>query len=383
MSMSRTKEEQELNERLIKELVGPQVMEPMEALKWGHGAPPAPTVGTTPPAEGAQVDAQGTTPASGQPAVGSSPATTTTANTPDLLAQMESLRDAGGKILGKYLTPQDAIKGVGHAVTMAKDAFGKRDAAEQEVTRLRNELNTLRTQPPATPAGAPVSASPQLSRTEVDAARNKLSSLLLSIAKDDGILDESRAQLLADAQIELSEVQARFALAESTHNQRVENARWSEADAYMEQHHPESLNFVDEISLHVQSDPLLQDIVAALAAQGKEGKASEAAWKSYQQHVNLQTTTALVTDATTKEATLAAGEQVRKELVDNARKDAGIISGSAGGQGTHERPQTDMSSEERAILQEQMRREGGTPGTAAGAAFRRALLPDVFRTFGQ
>ncbi len=384
MSMARTQEEQELINHLRETLVQKEVMEPMEKMQWGHGTPPAPVVGTTPPPEGAQAVTQGTTTPPGQPGSVSAPASTATANTPDLLAQMEALRDpTTGLILNKYKDGLSAIKGVGHAVEMAKDSFKKRDEAVQEASRLRTELETLRTQSPATPAGAPVSSTPQLSRAELDAARNKLSSVLLSIAKDDGILDESRAQALANAQSELTEAQSRYTLAESSHARNVENSRWSKADSYMAEKHPESLNFVDEISLYLQTDPLLQEAVAALAASEKEEKASELAWISYKNHVNIQTTNSAVADAVTKEATLAAGEQVRKELVDNARKDAGIVTGSAGGQGAHTRPQTSMSPEETAILQEQMRREGGTPGTAAGAAFRRALLPDVYAHFGQ
>ena len=375
MPIGVTKEVQELNDKLVKELVGPEVMDPMNKIGWGHGAPPAPQRETTSPSEGAQtVVTESAKP--GQPeAPATTPTTPVAANTPDLLAQLESTKDANGLYLGKYKTKEEAIKGVGHAVTMAKESFRQRDVAREEMEKLRRENELLRQQPPANAGVSQSSNVPVVSRAAVDTAKNKLASVLKAIAEDGGTLDGENATRMLEAQSELARAEALYAFAETSQKTSAESESWRKADEYMKQHHPDSLNFVDEIGVHIDSDPLLQEAVAALVGAGKREKASELAWTSYQRAAQLATTTAVVTDAATKEAQLAAGGQVRQELVEQARKDAGIVSGSAGGQGAHEKPQSGPSIEEVDNLRTAMRREGMTPGTAAGQAFRRLFIP--------
>lgn len=376
MPIGVTKEVQELNDKLVKELVGPEVLAPMEKIGWGHGAPPAPVRETTPPAEGAQTG-QPAPAATGQPpAPVATPKEPVAANTPELLSQLEEMKDpTTGLYFGKYKTPQEAIKGVGHAVTMAKDAFKQRDAARAENVTLRSENDKLRLQPPAN-AGVSQPSAPAVSRTAVDNAKAKLANVLKAIAEDGGTLDGENASRMLEAQSELSRAEAEYTFAANTQATTADAQAWKNADAYMKEHYPDSLNFVDEIGVHIDSDPLLQEAVAALVNANKREKASELAWKSYKQAAQLATDSAAATDAATKEQQLAAGQQVRQELVDQARKDAGIVGGSAGGAGAHEKPPSGPSPEEAENMRNAMRREGMTPGTAAGAAFRRAFILD-------
>jgi len=380
MSLGQSNEERALTTLLANTLIQEEVMNPMNSIGWGHGSPPAPGFGTTPTPEGAQplvIPAQ-TPPVSGQPTpqtpVLPQQITPGTANTPELISQMESLREANGKILGKYNTPEEAIKGVGHAVTMAKAAFQQRDLAEAEVLRLRTE-NLNRPQPVSSPETVhqPFVSTP-VSHVGIDAAKAKLAEVLASVVENGGILDVEHATALSNAQSELSIAAAKFAQAETSHALNAERALWNHADDYMKKNHPDSMNFVDEIGLHIDSEPLLQEAVAALVAQGKADKASELAWTSYRRSAQLTAVSTATATAQHTENVLNANEQVRQELVDAARKQAGVLTSSAGGHGVHATPAGSSSQEQIAAYTDAMRREGMTPGTSSGQAFRELVI---------
>lgn len=386
-----SREQQALNDHLRDTLVQREVIDPMNKINWGHGSPPPPEAGTTPATEGAP--GASATPA---PAVGGGlPAATTEgtppvadpskANTPiDLLAEMESFRDANGLILGKYKDAKEAVRGVGHAVTMAKDAFNQRAAAIAEAEALRLENASLRTQSVAAPATTPVS-QPQsaASQAAVDAANARVDAVLSNVVENGGVFDEDTAKAYREATREAARLEA-IAAAEAALYQRdnagnEERAKWTRVDEYMQGKYPDSLNFADEIGLHVQSDPLLQQAVSAMVAQGKEIQASELAWQSYVRVRDGQAFQNQLASATEKEVTLEAQEQVRREALAAARKDAGIMGGSAGGQGVHEAPAQALSSQEeinRAL--EAMRRVGDAPGTPEAARWRAlTILPGL------
>jgi hypothetical protein len=143
----------------------------------------------------------------------------------------------------------------------------------------------------------------------------------------------------------------------------------------MKEHYPNSDKFAPEIGLHIQSDPLLSEAVAALVAQGKEIKASELAWISFERAQRAHGTAVSRAEAELSEQDLAAREQVRKEAVARARIDAGVITGSAGGGGVHENTQlASTSKEEIARLGREMARTGEAPGSPAAEAWRRAVI---------
>jgi hypothetical protein len=115
--------------------------------------------------------------------------------------------------------------------------------------------------------------------------------------------------------------------------------------------------------------------VQALLAQGDKVGATEHAWVSFERAHGAQVASTDRAKAEAKEVELAAREQVRKEEVDKARKDAGVITGSAGGAGAHENRNAGGSShDDIARAREAMIREGEAPGTPAAAAFRRMVI---------
>jgi len=402
MSIGRNREEQELTKLLASTLVAKEVLEPMQKIGWGHGSPPAPDYGTTPKVEGAApAPAATTTPAAtqaGQPAPAApaakvEPAAAATPSAPeaiDITAVMESLRDANGMILGKYKTVPEAIKGAGHVVTMAKQAFTERAAALAEAERLRAENLTLRTSPAASPAAVPVPTRTVQapSRAAVDAAQGKLDAVLSSIKEDGGVLDADSVERLSKTQRDMAEAMAKYAVDEALSGRDAateqERASWLAVDEFMKSNHPESLQFADEIGLHLASDPLLSQAVGALVAQGKKNEASALAWKSLKQAMDAGVFATTKAAAEAKEVDLAAKEQARQEAVAKARIDAGVVTGSAGGQGIHLGGEAaGTSREEIEAARSQMRLEGDAPGSPAAVRFRHLIIgqhldPSIF-----
>lgn len=391
MSIGRTKEEQELNDRLVRGLVVKEVFEPMSKIGWGHGTPPPPDYSGQPaPAEGAPAAPQ--VPAAqkqGGPPAAASPAKPDAgkADTPpsDLNALYESLRDPEtGLIARKYKTVEEAIKGSVHLVHMAKQAFSERDEAVKKL----QSIGVLRHTPePSAPAAPPASAATVPSRDRLDAAQANLDAVLSKIADEGGVLDGDANRELSKAQRELAEAAAAVHV-ETTRNSQVEREdadrrAWAQVDQYMTDKYPDSTKFSEEVALHVESDPLLQSAVKALLDRGDKLKATELAWTSFERaHRDAVSQAKLQTDAQ-KEEDLTARGQVRKEVVDNARKDAGIVTGSAGGGGMHENPNAGSTSpEEIERLRDAMRREGDAPGSAAAMRFRRAIIPLDPNIFG-
>lgn len=389
MSLGRSRDEQELTRHLAETLVEREVMAPMEKIGWGHGNPPPPEQVTTTSTEGAPAPAlapaaapQGGLPATAAPAA---PATAAPAKAdapaPDLNTLFESLRDpATGKIMGKYDNIEQALKGAGHLATMAKTSFQQRDAALEEAKRLREENEQLRRSPGASPAPAPShTAVPSASRAEVERAQAAYDAVLSDVAQNGGVLDEENSKRLAKANSELVQVMARAAAEEVSTSRdsvtRAEQEKWDRVDAYMRDKYPESMNFTDEMGLHIRANPLLQSAVNALAAQGKEIEATELAWQDFDKVRLGGQAASLRAEAETKEIELSAREQVRKEAVERARADAGIVHGSPGGGGVHERPDAGgLSREQIAAMGDAMRMHGEAPGTPAAAAWREATI---------
>lgn len=375
---------QDLVRHLADTLVENEVMKPMDQIGWSHGTPPPPASADNPTPGGAPTQPAtpaaapaGTTPAAA-PAEGQAPVKADTPRPIDLAAQFESLRDANGMILGKYKTVDEAIKGVGHAVQMAKTAFDRERAATTEVARLTKELEekSRQTPPAATPA-AVQSQSLDAASQAVTKAQAAYDAVLSKVVEEGGTLDEDAAKRLSAAQRELARAEARMAAEEALlqHDgaRTAEQAKWDEVNRFMEKEHPESLKFADEIGLFVQSDPLIADAVQALVEKGKEQQAAVFAWKSFQNARDAGTLAATVAAAAEKEVQMQAADQVRKEAVDKARVDAGIPGSSAGG--VHETTAPlGPSQEEIDRLAAGMRTSGMTPGSPAAVAWREAII---------
>lgn len=382
--------EQELTKLLASTLVQKEVMEPMEKHGWRHGTPPPPDYGTTPQVEGAPATSNQPTPNAstvGQPTPNATDKPAGTVAKADAPASApfefnpEDFKDAtSGKYLGKYDSPAELMRGLGHLANMAKTAFSERDAAKTRLAEIEAEHASTRSTTVGSPLTAPTSSPvTTTSRVDVDRARVAYDAVLSQVAEDGGVLDAESAKKLSAAQSELSRQEAKYALAESREQEKnaqtQENARWQLVTEYMEQKYPKANQFADEIGLHVQTDPVLAEAVAALIAQGKEIRASELAWLSFERTMNASGSAITRAEAEKTEEELAAREQVRKEATARARADAGIVSGSAGGVGIHENPTAGGSSrEEIAQLASEMARQGDAPGSPAAARWRHAVI---------
>jgi hypothetical protein len=312
------------------------------------------------------------------------------ADAPRSLAEIdiESFKDpVTGKYGGKYDSPAEFIRGIGHAVQMAKQSYSQRDAAVEEAARLRNELQIARQ---TSPAGSPaaVSSLPESvasSRALADKAKATYDAVLAKVVEEGGLLDGDSSTSLSAAQRELSRAEARLAVEESMLQRdgavSAEQKKWNAVNEFMEKTHPESLQFADEIGLYVQSEPLVQEAITALVAQGKEQKAAELAWQQFDSARKSGALAASHAAAETTEVQLLAADQVRKEAVEQARKDAGISGTSA--TGVHERTDVGPSQDEINAAADAMRAYGTQPGNPAAARWRaltigKTLPPELF-----
>jgi len=372
----------ELVRHLADTLVTDEVMKPMEEIGWNEGTPPAPKFADNPQAgEAPPSAALGTTQSSqGQP-LPAAPVTVPAAKTDapqDVNAMYESMREANGLILGKYPTVADAIKGVGHAVSMAKSAFSQRDQLQKDLDRLSEELKQVRQTPPA---ASPVAAPSQSlvrgvpSQDTYVKAQANYDAVLSQIVADGGILDSENVLKLSAAQRELSESAASYAAEKSLLQKdaagQAENEKWSAVDAYMDERYPDAKNFSDEIALFVQSDPLIAEAISAFAAKGKEKEATEFAWKQFNLSRGVATTIDKQAADQVKEIHLQAADQVRKEAVAQARMDAGVMTTSA--TGAHEAPAAPSRAEIEAAAAA-MRAYGIQPGNPGAARWRELTI---------
>jgi len=373
----------ELTRFLAETLVKNEVIEPMDKQGWAFGTPPPPVRADNPPSPGGAP----------QPETPPTPAATTAtaegapaqANVP---IDWESLRDPKtGLISGKYQTAADAVKGIGHAVNMAKEVMTQNASLQQELDRVRGELASRQTLPAASPAAAPSSVrSAPVSRPDVDAALANFGAVLSEVAENGGVLDEDAAKRLERSLREATTLSATAAAEDALNaRERVRNeddAAWNAVDKFMTDNYPDASKFADEIGLFVQTNPLIDRAVKALVASGDRVGAAELAWVQYDKARGTESVQATLAAATDKEIRMDAADQVRKEAVDAARKDAGVISSSAGG--VHENVRTSPSQSEIEAAAAGMRAYGAQPGNPAAAAWRRMVIPldpKVFETY--
>jgi hypothetical protein len=328
-----TEMQAELIRNIADNIVDPDVIKPMEQIDWGHNAPPTRTnpasEGTPLVTETPKPDASATTAATAEKSV------TTTA------IDWESLRDPkSGLIINKYKTESEAIKGVSHAVEMAKSALNRAAILEQENAKLRE---TAVQRPIATYTPDPVPAA-----TTAPDYGNDLDTVLNDIVKEGGTIDELNVTALKAAFLKtaekVAETRINQALTQKDSAARAEQDEWDKVDSYMRTNHPDSINFTEEINLFVNTDPLTGDVVRTLISAGKKQQAAEIAWVSYAKAVARETAIQTQTTQQTQETVLNARNDVRKEIVDAARADAGVVATSMGG--VHESPNVGNSRDE-------------------------------------
>ncbi len=358
--------------RQLADTIGQEVFDAMSGVGWNDhdpqrpapaDNPPAPT-STQEPVQPAKTDNPSTVAAPAQ-----TPATPPVASTG---IDFESLRDAQGMILGKYKTEAEAVKGVSHAVRMAKDALAEKAAVDAENARLRQELATRTA---AVQTVAPGTQQVPTSRVAPLEANPKLAVVLAKL-KEGEPLDENGLRALVDGvtdhAAQAAQEAARNELA--THAQRADASAkaWSDVDDYMRREYPDSMRFTDEIGLFTQTNPVVGKITAALIRDGNLKEAAVYAWKEYAAAQGAQIATQQVQSDAKKEVVLEAADQVRREAVEQARKDAGVLTTSAAG--VHETDNPGPQQDEIDAAARAMKSYGDAPGSPAGQRWRELTI---------
>jgi len=364
-----TQAEANLLASIVANIVEPDVLAPMEAIGWQHGAPPDPSTLVKPAPATDNPAATVPTPTADHKPETVTPVTTakpdnpvTPAVTPAVTQTPESidweaLREPNGLIAGKYKTAADAVKGLSHLAEMTRGIRARAEAAEKQV----QEYATRQVAPQNTP-------NVTLTPAQETVVESRLNAVLDGIAKDGGMLDENNTASLRDAIREEMKLQVTNALAARDAVVQKENDIWTDVDAYMRKNHPESVNFTEEMSLFKQANPLIALAIDSMIEKGKQREAAEFAWTEYQKDVNGKIATADRVSAETKEVKLIAAEEVRKEAVAEARKDAGVVTSAVSG--THENPQVGVDQDEINQLGAAMQRGD----VNAGVAWRNAVF---------
>lgn len=380
MADNRPQTEAELVRHLAQTLVQNEVLAPMDAIGWTFGTPP-PAGAPDNPAPASEAPAAAASPApvaTTAPPEGAPAKTNVPATDADNI-DWEALKDPNtGLYAGKYPSKAEAVKGMGHVVGMAKDAFTRASTLEQEVERLRSELATRQTQPAASPAAAPSSSQvPSVSRADAEAAQARLDKVLRDVAENGGVLDEDAVKQLQSGLREAVTVNARAAAEEALLSREgakaKDDAEWKSVDDFMTKNYPQAEKFADEIGLFVQTNPLISKAVNALVASGDRVSAAEMAWKAFDAARGSVEHATTLAAAQTREIQLEAADQVRKEAVDQSRIDAGIMATSAGG--VHEVRNVAPSQSEIEAAAAGMRAYGMQPGNPAAAAWRKMVIP--------
>lgn len=335
---------EEVTRMLADTIVENEVMKPMEKIGWSEAAtPPPPDYSgqpTTPegaptpaPAPVATTIPAGTTPAPVSAAVLQAGEQKTT---PTSVLDLEQFRDPStGKYFGKYDSQEQALKGVGHVVQMAKSAFTRNSELEVELAKLRGVGSTPSVQPIASPAVVQLTTQEATPASMVLPKSPKLEKVLSDLVENGGVLDADNIKALMDGISDQSTLVAEHAAGRVIETRdsaaSKDKAEWDKVDEFMRTNHPNALNFADEMGLMVQSNPLLAAGVAAKIAQGDRIGAAEEVWKMFSTSQGLQDAVEARKVAETEEIRLAAADAVRREATEQARRDAGVHGSSATG----------------------------------------------------
>ena len=348
-----------------------EVVDVMEANQWRAGFPvnspvrpdnpdgtAAPKPVDTPAAPAVEKTDNPTLPLAGDPAP-----VVPVANMPSDGIDWEALKDpTTGLYGGKYKTKIECIKGIGNVVNMTKQALSKNALLEKEISTLK--LAPTLSHQLATPVVIPPTKVDAVPLSPATMQSTKLATVLTTLIKEGGIIDEENLPALLDGisdQANLSAaaiVDAKLAAQSTVAAKDAET--WNAVDEHMRVNHPRSFDFVDEMGLYVQANPVLAKAVKALSASGDHIGATDLAWSMFELTLppdnNLPPVVKQMTSDEKKQIELEAAEQVRKEAVDQARLHAGVAPANAGG--VHERVDTGSSRDEIALAAAEMHATG-------------------------
>jgi hypothetical protein len=313
--------------RVLADTLGAEVENTMNQIGWSENTPlpipqadpatatPSATTQANPASEAATAGDQTST----QPTGGTTPA-----------IDWDTLRDANGLIAGKWKDPAAATQGIHNLIQYAKTALTERDQYKQRTSTLEAQLRQPVPPAPAVQPVEPARADPT-GRVEQRAA-------ILQRLNSKYELEPEDTSALVDLVTEEARVAAKTVVEQNLAAANKVQAEWNSVDQYMKDKFPESLQFADEVTLFVETNPEVQAEVAALVAADNRKGAVRHAWLAYKaEHPD--------TSATAQEQQLRAAEVVRQEEVDRARKDAGLISSQVSG--VHQAAPAAASEEER------------------------------------
>jgi hypothetical protein len=296
-------------------------------------------------ASGGEERPEATPAVSGQPAPVTSAAPT--AVPPGL--NFDQYKDANGKYLGKYNTVDEFVKGIGHAMSMTKSTLAQNDDLNRRLAEQARELEALRVRPSApTPGVVHADSHEEAGSPPSRMANPKLAEALASLAE--GNLDGEGLVKLVDVLSEHAASAAREAAREEQRERdRVAQAtqdRWSKVDEFMTGKYPDSMNFTNEMGLFTKTNPQIGAVVTALIEKDLHEQAMEYAWLQFSSEHGLNGKPApapfvpapATPENVAKEIKGDAADQVRREAVEAARKDAGILGTGVGNHGVHENP---------------------------------------------
>lgn len=203
----------------------------------------------------------------------------------------------GKLLLGKYKSESDAEKAYHGLIHSNKALLAERDQLLANLSEFQNRANG---QQPA-PSAAPSRQADPVSRSEQRA------SILKELEND---------PLNPEIITKLTDLAVNEALERATAPQRAVE----QADQYMTARYPEAYQFVDEVQQFVATDPATRAAVKELWDKGAHGPASELAYLKWQLH-----------KASSAETGAIANAEVRRQEVEKARVDAGLVSSQASG----------------------------------------------------
>jgi len=299
---------------MLANTIGAEAEAAMNGVNWEHTETPPQTpvnpanaTAPTPPPEGQKAEANPTA----QPTAGQNP------------IDWNAYKDPTGLILGKYRDPDSAVKGMHSLLHMAKEALRQKEQAELEIGQLRQQLTK-----PTAESVPSTSHDTEYQLPELELVRQRL--------KAGEGLDADDALKLVDGLVKYSEVAAQKAQEKFTQQRNQETEAWKNVESYMSQHYPDSVSHVDEMDVFRRTNSEVGRVFNRLLAGSEQdpGARLDATiylWKEFQASNPGLATPIDPANAQAQEAQLSAQAQVRKELVDQARIDAGLYGTSAAG----------------------------------------------------
>jgi hypothetical protein len=293
--------------KMLSETLGNEAFEKAAAEDALLGNPPARSATQNPP-----VAAQPAAPAAPQadpvsaPAAPSPQQTSTTGGQPAVDGKM---------LLGKYKTEAEAEKGYFNLL--------------QQNKVLLSQLDKFKEAPPAPAPTFTAPAQPEKADPSLQAIVDKFS----QFEEVTGIPKEEIHDMFATVAKSIAKETARQTYTEIEEPRK----RLQEADDYMATRYPESTKFQDEIVQFTRTNPEVNSVISELWGKGLYKEAMQHGYMAWKLESGVQ-----------QEHALTVAEEVRRNEVEAARQDAGLLSTQA--QGARESVNVGPSPEEMAEL---------------------------------